>query len=239
MFFPLMQMYLTLAGKKFLPLLAPPKKNEQMTLFVTERHNTYPIVFNNENEGVLTNEKFGHVEDKGTKLMLGGQPISIVLQKCGVAIDIEKAQYCFELYKEKGIDSYDEAVKAFLGPAKWVIFKKVCRRNPKPKREDIEKEISYLLDQQPNDPLSARVVGETVNFKHFLNFMKYVNNPVATTNAIKKHMISIQARERGYKMGTGAVWSDRAKAIAMILIVVMIVVVVITQVDFSKISGLF
>jgi hypothetical protein len=225
MFFPTMQVGGTVKRKRLVPFFMNLKKGEQISLFVNSRFQVMPFIFNTKHEGILIKRRVGMVEDKGTQLTWGDSPISISLQGLGVTLDLKRAAYIEKLHKNRGIDEYEQALQAYLGPARYTEFYNKFRRNPKPDIYAIRKEIDYILSTQtPNDPLAEEVLGETINFKHFARWMVYAYHPQSSQNAMDAEKIQVKKEMLAYKEADRA--ASWGKAIVMIIIAIMIFLIV-------------
>ena len=187
---------------KLYPLLAGCKDDEQVTLFADRRNRVSPIIMNSKHEGILHKRDMGIVEDKGSPLTWAdtGIPISISLQKLGVTVDLHQAQYSKALEGE-GLKDYEDALKRYLGPAKYVTFASKYRLSTEPQYEEISKELDYLLAQEPNDPLVRKICGETVDFKNFLNWLKYAYHPLSAENAVDSEILEVKREAMAYAEG--------------------------------------
>jgi hypothetical protein len=142
----------------------------------------------------------GIIEDKGSPLTWAdtGIPISVSLQKCGVTVDLRQAQYQTKL-ERRGMLDYEDALKRYLGPAKYTLFEGKFRNTPEPQYEQISQELDYLLAQEPNDPLVEKVCGETVTFKNFLNWLKYAYHPLSAENAVDSEILETKRENMAYR----------------------------------------
>jgi len=211
---------------KLYPLLAGVADDEQVTLFADRRNRVSPIVMNNKHEGVLHKREMGIIEDKGSPLTWAdtGTPISISLQKLGVTVDLKQAQYTKGLEGE-GLKDYEDALKRYLGPASYVTFANKYRLSTEPQYEEISKELDYLLEQKPNDPLVRPVCGETVDFKNFLTWLKYAYHPLSAENAVDSEILEVKREALAYaEAGKMKGWG---KLIIVILIGVGIFLVIL------------
>jgi len=185
---------------RLFPFLGGTKEDEQVTLFADVRNRVSPMIVNNKHEGILHKKEFGIVEDKGSPLTWAdtGIPISITLQKCGVGVDLRKAAYQDHL-EIAGLNDYEDALKRYLGPAKYTEFAKKFRGTTEPQYEEISKELDYLLKEEPNDPLSVKVCGETVTFKNYLNWLKYAYHPLSAENAVDSEILECKREAMAYR----------------------------------------
>lgn len=185
---------------RLFPFLAGVDDDEQVTLFTDIRNRLTPITVNTKHEGILHKKRMGIIEDKGTPLTWAdtGIPVSVSLQKCGVTVNLKQAQYQSKL-EGKGIEDYEEALKRYLGPAKYTLFADAFRKTSEPQYEEIAKELDYLLAQEPNDPLVEKVCGETVNFKNFLNWLKYAYHPLSAENAVDSEILETKREAMAYR----------------------------------------
>jgi hypothetical protein len=225
--FPTMNIIGQVKKAKLFPFLAGTADNEQITLFADVRNRVSPIIVNNKHEGILHKRDMGIIEDKGTPLTWAdtGIPISISLQKCGVTVSLKQALYQNKL-EVTGLHDYEDALKRYLGPAKYTDFAKKFRGTTEPQYEEISKELDYLLAQEPNDPLSLKVCGETVTFKNFLNWLKYAYHPLSAENAVDSEILECKREAMAYKeAGKVQGWG---KLILVILIGVGIFLVIIS-----------
>ena len=188
--YPNMQIVGQVKKARLFPFLAGCGEDEQVTLFTDLRNRIAPVLVNNKHEGILHKKHMGIIEDKGTPLTWAdtGIPVSISLQKCGITVDLKSAQYQSKL-ERKGMLDYEDSLKRFLGPAQYTVFAGKFRNSVEPQYEEISKELEYLLAQEPNDPLVEKVCGETVNFKHFLNWLKYAYHPLSAENAVVSEIL--------------------------------------------------
>ncbi len=182
------------------PLLTGVNEGEQVTLFTDLRNRLMPVIVNNKHEGILHKKGMGIVEDKGTPLTWAdtGTPVSLTIQKCGVSVDLKQAQYQNKL-ERNGLMDYEDSLKRYLGPASYAIFAEKFRTTNEPQYEEIEAEMDYLLAQEPNDPLVEKVCGETVDFKHFLNWLKYAYHPLSAENAVDSEILETKREAMAYR----------------------------------------
>lgn len=232
MIIPVMQVSTIIKTKRLVPWFMKLKDYEEISLYITERFQVWPYIFNNKNEGVLEKKKVGLIENKGTPLIWGSQPISITLQNCGLSVDLKKSQYVANLTENRGLETYEEGLKRFLGPSKYVEFCKKFRTRPAPGWGFIKDELNWLLDQEPNDPLVERVCGETINFKHYLNWLLYAYHPRSSINALNAEKIQTKREAMAYKEVT------KGKNIG-ITIFLIILGIIIFLVVYNSIGGIF
>lgn len=199
--FPTMNIIGQVKKARLFPFLGGTKEDEQVTIFADVRNRLLPMTVNNKHEGILHKKEFGIVEDKGSPLTWAdtGIPVSITLQKCGVGVDLRKAAYQDHLEIGKGLLDYEDALKRYLGPAKYSEFAKKFRGTTEPQYEEISKELDYLLAQEPNDPLSLKVCGETVTFKNYLNWLKYAYHPLSAENAVDSEILECKREAMAYR----------------------------------------
>jgi len=185
---------------RLFPFLAGVADDEHVTLFTDLRNRMLPVTVNTKHEGILHKKKMGIIEDKGTPLTWAdtGIPVSVSLQKCGVTVNLKQAQYSKQL-EGKGIEDYEEALKRYLGPAKYTLFAGKFRNSTEPQYEEISKELDYLLQQEPNDPLVEKVCGETIGFKNFLNWLKYAYHPLSAENAVDSEILETKREAMAYR----------------------------------------
>lgn len=225
MFFPVMMAGATIKRKRLVPFFMQLKPNEQISLFVNNRFQMHPFIFNTKHEGIMQKKHLGIIEDKGSPLTWGSQPISISLQGLGVTLDLKKGSYQKILEKNRGIKSYEEAIMRYLGPAKYTEFYNLFRKNPRPDIYHIRKELLYLIARhEPNDPLSEEVLGETITFKDYAKWLVYVYNPTSAQNAMDAEKIQAKREAMAYKEQDKA--TSIGKAIVMIIITIMIFLIV-------------
>ena len=223
--FPLMQFPALVKQKKLMAFFQTKKDWEEMCLFVNDRFQIVPLNVSNKHEGVLTKNKLGLIQDKGTPLTWGKERMSIAMQRSGVTVDLRNAQYTANLKKEKDIDDYEEMIRRYLGPLRYAQFYKVFRREPKPDINHIQNELEFLLSvQDANDPLDSKVFGETVNFRHYLQGLKYMYHPLSAENAMNAE--KIQAKREAQDYGQAQKFSNIGKFILMLIIGIMIFFVV-------------
>ena len=225
MFFPILQVGGVVKTKRLVPFFMKLKAGEQISLFINSRFQILPFIFNTKHEGILIKRRIGMIEDKGTQLTWGASPISISMQGLGITLDLKRAAYIEKLNDDKGIEGYEQAIMQYLGPARYTDFAKLHRKNPKPDIYAIRKELNFLLkEQEPNDPLSEEILGETVNFKHFARWLVYAYHPQSSQNAMDAEKIQIKREMLAYKEANKA--GSIGKAIVMIIIALMIFLVV-------------
>jgi hypothetical protein len=224
--FPTMNIIGQVKKARLFPFLGGTKDDEQVTLFADVRNRVSPMIVNNKHEGILHKKEFGIVEDKGSPLTWAdtGIPVSISLQKCGVGVDLRKAAYTNKLETD-GLQDYEEAVKRYLGPAKYTEFAKKFRTTSEPQYEEISKELDHLLEAEPNDPLSLKVCGETVTFKNYLNWLKYAYHPLSAENAVDSEILETKREAMAYK--EAAKMQGWGKLIIIVLIGVGIFLVIL------------
>jgi len=225
MFFPIMQVGGVVKQKRLVPFFMKLKAGEQISLFVNSRFQVLPFIFNTKHEGILIKRRIGMIEDKGTQLTWGASPISIAMQGLGITLDLKRAAYIEKLNEDHGIEGYEQAIMQYLGPARYVEFAKIHRKNPKPDIYAIRKELNFLLkENEPNDPLSEVILGETINFKHFARWLVYAYHPQSSQNAMDAEKIQTKREMLAYKEGDKA--GGIGKAVVMIIIAIMIFLVV-------------
>lgn len=197
---PIIQIFGQLKKARVIPFLIGTKENEHITLCADRRNRLSPILMTNKYEGVLHKKGAGIMEDKGTPLTWAdtGIPISVSNLKSGTTIDLMKAQYTSQL-AGNGLLEYEDAIKKYLGPAKYTNFCKTFREKVDPDYNDIVRELNHLLNEEPNDPLAELVIGETINFKDFLGYLKYIYTPLSTENAIDAEIIQTRREAAAYK----------------------------------------
>lgn len=224
--FPTMNIIGQVKKARLFPFLGGTKDDEQVTLFADVRNRVSPMIVNNKHEGILHKKEFGIVEDKGSPLTWAdtGIPVSISLQKCGVGVDLRKAAYTNKLETD-GLQDYEEAVKRYLGPAKYTEFAKKFRTTSEPQYEEISKELDHLLEAEPNDPLSLKVCGETVTFKNYLNWLKYAYHPLSAENSVDSEILETKREAMAYK--EAAKMQGWGKLIIIVLIGVGIFLVIL------------
>ena len=222
---------------RLLPFIAGVGDDEHVTLFADVRNRLSPITVNTKHEGILHKKDLGIIEDKGTPLTWAdtGIPISISLQKCGVSVHLKNAAYQSKL-GEAGIENYEDAVKAYLGPAQYTLFAEKFRGDTEPQYEEIEKELTSLLQQAPNDPLKAKVCGETINFKNYLNWLKYAYHPLSAENAVDSEILETKREAMAYR--DMQKFQGMGKLVLMLLIGLGIFVVIIATMG-PQLGGLF
>ena len=233
MFVPVIQTTTVIRVKRLVPFFMKLKPWEAISLFVNERFQIFPLIFNTKHEGILQKDRIGMVEDKGTPLTWGNLPISITLQNAGVSIDLKKSQYVARLYNGRGIETYEQAVKKYLGPAKYTEFAKRYRTKPKPDIFAIRSELHRLLDETtPNDPLSEKICGETIDFKNYLNFLVYAYHPRSSINAMNAEKIQTKREAMAYKEAK----QGRNIGITIFLIVLALIIFMVV---WNSIGGMF
>lgn len=236
--FPTMGIIGQVKKARLFPLLGGIEDYEQVTLFADIRNRVFPVVVSTKHEGILHKKDLGIIEDKGTPLTWAntGIPISISVQKCGVTVDLKKAQYQAKIEKGEGIADYEEAIKRYLGPAKYTTFSEKFRNTTEPQYEEIEKELSYLLEQEPNDPLITKVCGETVNFKNYLSWLKYAYHPLSAENAVDSEILETKRENMAYREASKI--QGLGKTILVILIGLGIFVVILATMG-PSLGGIF
>lgn len=197
---PVLQVIGQIKRARLFPFLAGVGDDEHVTLFTDLRNRISPVTVNTKHEGILHKKRMGIIEDKGSPLTWAdtGMPVSISLQKCGVTVDLKQAQYQNKLEKQ-GIQDYEDALKRYLGPAKYTQFAEKYRGITEPQYEEIEKELDFLLAQEPNDPLVEKVCGETVTFKNFLRWLKYAYHPLSAENAVDSEILETKREAMAYR----------------------------------------
>jgi len=234
MLFPIINLISEVKKKGLLPIIRGVGDNEKLSFFITDNNEMIPIPFNNKNEGILQRNGIGMIEDKGTTLVWGDTPVVLIKQGCGVGIDLRQAQYISQL-TSNGIEDYEAAIKQYLGPAKYVDFCNKFRVNPQPDELDIKRELQYLVRiNEPHDPLSQKVIGESINFKNWGRFLEYAYNPISAINAYEGVKIAMKRENMQYNKGEDKAMGF-AKAFAVIAIVVVIVLVALQNIDLKGI----
>jgi hypothetical protein len=224
---PSMQIMTAAKRARLFPFLGGIDDDEQVTLYADRRDRLMPVVVIAKHEGILHKRGMGIVEDKGTPLTWAetGIPISISRQRIGVTIDLKMAQYQDKL-EGAGLEDYEEAIKRYLGPASYMEFSKKYRTDEEPQYEEISKELSFLLEQEPNDKLCEVVSGDTVTFKNYLVWLKYVYSPLSAENAIDSEIL--ETRREAMANSQGGKVQNWGKLILVILIGVGIFLVIIS-----------
>jgi len=221
MLVPVLQVTGVIKKFKLVPFFMALKKFEEITLFVNERFQIFPIVVNTKHEGIIQQKELGLIEDKGSPLTWGDIPCSISLQGLGVTLNLKIAQYSANLSKTRNLNSYEEAIKKYLGPAKYTEFFNKFRRNPKPDILDINRELHYLIHvNKPNDPLMENILGETIDFRHFCNYLIYAYHPRSSQNAMDAEKIWVKKEAMAYKE------TDKVGSIGKLIFVIVIAIII-------------
>ncbi len=238
MLFPLVTIIGIAKDKNLLPIFDKLKKFEKMVLYIINNRYMLPLIFNTRDEGILEKDKVGMIEDKGTELYWGKVPISIAVQGTGVTLDLKDVAYTGVLGDKRDIRSYEDAIKQYLGPDKYINFEKVYRiPGRKPDWDAIRGEMKFLLKQEPHDPLTEEVLGETLDFRWHLNHLMYAYDPMVAKNAVDKRVMAAEHQAMQYKQTDKAM--GYAKAFAVVMIVIVIFLIAIQNVDFGGIIGSF
>lgn len=224
-FLPLIFMTTTINKRRLVPFFMKLKQFEKLVLMVTERAQVWPFIFNTKHEGILQKDRIGMMEDKGTPLTWADMPISVGMLRCGVTVDLIMSQYVASLFRNRDLKSYEEAIKRYLGPGKYTEFCKKFRNVAKPDWYHIKTELHNLLkNNEPNDPLQEKILGETIDFGTFINYLLYAYNPKSSINALNAEKIQTKREEMGYKQNRDMVsWG---KFIIMLVIGLIIFFVV-------------
>jgi len=234
---PVLQVSAAIKEKRLIPFFMKLKDFEQISLFVNNRFQIFPFIFNNKHEGILQKKNIGMIDDKGTPLTWGKLPCSISMQGSGLTIELKMAQYMALLKNEDGIEDYEEAIRRYLGPMKYKEFFNMYRKNPKPDIVAIKKELQYLINErEPNDYLEKGVIGETVDFKNFCNYMVYAYHPQSSQNAMDAEKIQVKREAMAY--ATTDKVGSLGKTVVWILIGLMIFFVVMNATGGLKFLGL-
>ncbi len=231
--FPIMQTAGIVKRFKLAPFFMTLKDEEEITLFVNDRSQIHPFVVNTKHEGILQQKMIGLIDDKGSPLTWGDVPCSISKQRLGVSLDINYAQYTANLDKDRGLNSYEEAIEEYLGPMKYAEFFHKYRKNPKPDILEITSELKYLIhNNEPNNPLVETIAGETIDFKSFCNYLLYAYHPRSSQNAMDAEKIIAKKEAMAYKE------TDKVGSIGK-LIFVIVIAIVIFLVVWSALGGVF
>lgn len=234
---PILQVSSAIKEKRLIPFFMKLKDFEQISLFVNNRFQVFPFIFNNKHEGILQKKNIGMIDDKGTPLTWGKLPCSISMQGSGLTIDLKMGHYMALLKNEDGIDDYEEAIRRYLGPMKYKEFFNRFRKNPKPDIVAIRKELQYLINErEPNDFLEKGVIGETIDFKNFCSFMVYAYHPQSSQNAMDAEKIQVKREAMAY--ATTDKVGSLGKTVVWILIGLMIFFVVMNATGGLKFLGL-
>lgn len=240
LFLPLLQIIKTLRDKGLLPLFARLGPLEKLVILLDGMGGLGITVSNSKHKGLLYKKGIGFIDDKGSQLNWGGTPTTIAMPNNGVGMNIPIAQYCAELHDKHDIRDYDDAIKRYLGPVKYSDFVENYRRNQIPDIYDINAELQYLIDlDNPHDPLSERVFGQTINFKHFGQYLKYAYNPTTVTNAFNNEMIRMKESERSYIKKDASRAMEYAKAFVTVMGIIIVLIIILANVDLSGIGNLF
>lgn len=236
-FMPIMMIIGYAKNKGFLPLFKNLKEFEKYAMFPDTFGKLKFLVMNQIYDGMLFKKGIGLIDDKGTEFAFGNDKGSFALPRLGVTIDFKNIHYNSLLQKDDGIKDYDEAIRQYLGDNKYQIFLEKFRKNPKPDIYDINQELQWLKDQEPNDSLEKTVFGETVDFRDNLQSLKYIYNPISMENAVDTVKIWTKREQLGYKDVDKQ--RNLAKTVVTILFAVMVFLIVMSVVDWSQLGGLF
>ena len=240
MLVPMIQVFNTLKLRGLLPLFDNLPLTQKLLLLIDSVNHIHFIVADHKNEGILQKKGIGMIEDKGTPLYWGKTPCAIAMQGSSIGVDIKMAQYTALLANNKKVDDYEQAIKQYLGPVKYIDFVERYRRNPKPDIYDISRELQRLIDEnEPHDPLSEKVNGDTIGFKNYCQFLKYAYDPTSAQNAYDSEKIRIKREQAAYKETNPDRMMSFAKAFAMIMIIIVVVLVALSSVDLSSLTNIF
>lgn len=210
------------------------KEDERVVIFLNRSGNVMITVFKMVHDALLFRAGYGFLENNGWQLKWGKKSAVIALQGYGDTLNPQQAGYQTRLRKE-GVKDYEEAIKRYLGPVKYAEFKRRFRVNPLPDIYEIRKEIDYLRNARPADPLAFSINGETINFRDLLDYEYYASTPIALENAIERERINEHELAFSYKPQDKSIkW---ALAIVLILIGVGILLVMIGNTDMGNMFG--
>lgn len=210
------------------------KEDERVVIFLNRSGNVMITVFKMVHDALLFRAGYGFIENNGWQLKWGRKNAVIALQGYGDTLNPQQAGYQSRLRKE-GVKDYEEAIKRYLGPVKYAEFKRRFRINPLPDIFEIRKEIDYLRNARPADPLAFSINGETINFRDLLDYEYYASTPIALENAIERERINEHELAFSYKPQDKSIkW---ALAIVLILIGVGILIVMIGNTDMGNMLG--
>jgi len=102
---------------------------------------------------------------------------------------------------------------------------------------DINNEFDDVVHTKPVDSLEKNIVGETVGFKHFVQWLKYVANPINIEGSILSERLYIKQLERQMQ-DPNAKYSGWSKLIFTIILAVMIFIIVLGSM-WESISPMF
>jgi len=221
-------------GNKVAALFDKLKEDERVTIFMNRSGNIITSVFKVVHEALLFRPGYGFLENNGWQCKWGKKNVVIALQGYGDTMEPQQAGYASRL-KKAGIKDYEEAIKRFLGPIKYAEFKRKFRVNPLPDVFEIRKELDYLRNSKPADPMAFSVNGETLNFTDMINFNYYASTPIALENAVERERINEHEFAFSYKPQDRSIkW---ALAIILILIGVGVLIVMIGNTDLGNMFG--
>lgn len=210
------------------------KQDERVAIYLTRGGDVVISVFKLVHDALLFRSGYGFMENNGWQLRWGKKHAVLALQGYGDTLAPEQAGYHSQLKKE-GIKDYEEAIKRYLGPIKYVDFKRRFRVNPIPDIFEIRKELEYLRTSKPADPLSFSINGETLDFKDMLNYQYYASTPIALENAVERERINEHELAFSYKPQDKSIkW---ALAILLILIGAGVLIVMIGNTDLGAMFG--
>lgn len=219
MLIPILKDISIIIGEGLTIFWKPKKIGEKISCTITRSGKLLFLPVEDKHEGLLYYKDKFFADDKGDQLQTAsGRDACLILAGLGTTLNTRMTGYTNILKKEENINNYDDAVKKYLGPAKWQLFQQKYRGKQQPKdKYTVHKELDFLLDEKPVDELKEKIAGETIAFRGFIQYLKYAYNTLAVENAIDRERIDIMDRMNDY--------SQKAKnaisyAIAFIIIMV-------------------
>lgn len=235
---PLLQMIAIGKQKGFLPLYVTLKDHEKFIIFPNRFGKLKTMIMNTRHEGICHKKDIGLIDDKGTEYSFGDDRVSFGTPKLGMTVDVRASTYTESLEKNRNIKDYDEAIRNYLGDARYETFCKTYRTKKRPDIFDINKELQMLIDTTPvTDELKEKIFGETWGFRNFARFLKYAYHPQAMDIAVDTEKLWVKQEQMGYKDAERAMgW---AKAVVWILFGLMIFIAVLSSLDIKNLGGMF
>jgi len=219
MLIPILKDISIITGEGLTAFWQPKKPGKKISFTITKYGKLLFLPVEDKHEGLLYHNGKFFADNKGDQLQTqSGRDCVLSIAGLGVTLTTKMAGYTALLKKERKVDNYDDAVKKYLGPSKWSLFQQKFRGKNQPKdKYGVHNELDFLLDEQPQDVLKEKIVGETITFRDFLNYLKYAYNTLAVENAIDRERIDMMDRLNDY--------SQKAKNAVQYAIAIIIVII--------------
>ena len=240
MFMSILQMLSIARFKGFLALFKNLKENEQFTWLPDYNNKLRVYITQGKHKGLLYREKLGILENKGTNFSFGNDTMSFAYPHCGYTVDLPTEHYFSKTKEEDGLESFDEHVKAYLGETKYIEFKNKFRKKDQEHTiDDINRELDWICEQNPENKLEKNVFGYTVDFSSRCKYLRYNYDPVSALNATEREKLLAYKEGLDYRERVDAKYMGMAKAAAIVLMALMIFLIVLSSIDLGNLGGLF